>query len=70
MNVGDRVRFIGPAYKPLGMNGPAVGQSGTVTEVEGYTSTYPGEALEQLVTVRFDGDEKASVVKISRLELV
>jgi len=66
MKVDDRVRFKGPQYEHAG--GPFIGQLGTVTERAGHHAQQFGHEREELVTVHFDGDEKATVLSINRIE--
>ncbi len=68
MKVGDKVRFIGPEYG-TSMHGPFLGQLGKVVAMEGYVKMNIEGFVEELVTVQFNGDKKASVVSVKRLQL-
>ncbi len=64
--VGDRVVFVGPEY--VHADGPTIGEQGVVTAVGG-TASWPGEAPELLVTVRFSLDRRDTVLEERRLKL-
>jgi len=65
MNVGDRVKFIGPEYRFT--NHPLIGQFGVITEMAGHRSQRVGEEPKELVTVKFDGDDKPTVLDLNRI---
>lgn len=65
MKPGDKVKFVGPEY--VNADGPTVGQEGTLTARDGYTTQKRGQKLEELVTVRFDGSKRATVLSINRI---
>ena len=68
MEVGDRVRFIGPMYETLVT--PQIGQMGTVREMKGYQARIFGKDPVELVTVFFDDDFLPTVLDRNRLERV
>lgn len=64
----DSVVFTGPEYKRAG--GPIIGTRGIVIERNGNYVQPVGEERQELVTVLFDGDTKASVVGLNRISPV
>ncbi len=69
--VGDKVTFIGPAYKFLA-GGPLVGEHGEVVEANGATMrSEPGGQPEELVVVEFVNRPRPRhvVVNVNRLKL-
>lgn len=65
MNIGDRVKFIGPEYKYAA--GPFIGQHGTVTARDGHKAGLVGEELIELITAQFDGADRPSNISINRI---
>lgn len=69
MNVGDRVVFVGPEFAP-GVSNLRLGRRGTVTDRGGHVMSQIGEEPQELVSVRFDGDDRDIVLSIERIEEV
>ncbi len=67
IKAGSRVMFIGPCY-PAEVGGPKLGAIGTVTERGGYHAQRVGGPRQELVTVHFDGEPKAHVVAVDRVD--
>lgn len=69
MNVGDRVVFVGPEFAS-GVGNLRLGRRGVVTGREGHVMLQIGEEPQELVSVRFDGDDQDTVLSVDKIEEV